>query len=193
MRLADAGAGAAQEPAHDPVGQALRLARRRIGFGDQHVAIGQQGQPPRMLEPGRERAHVQPRRRRRAGIAPVGGRRDVDDRNALDLGADRRARALHRFDRQRAVVAQRVEIKSRRDDQQKNEEEQGGACDPAEHGPHLGSVLDPGNASRAHKKSAAGQGVRNRRHHSRAESPRLFDPKDFSLRHRTGSLKTVPL
>jgi hypothetical protein len=79
-----AGAGALLHELDDPALDALPLLGplRRIGFRDQHVAIGQNIEPARMVEIAREGGHRKPggRGRFRSGRPALGGR-DVDDGN----------------------------------------------------------------------------------------------------------------
>ena len=47
---AGAGTGPAHQHTHHPIGDAVLHARRRIGFGNEQIAIGQQIHPARMIE-----------------------------------------------------------------------------------------------------------------------------------------------
>ncbi len=94
---------------HDPAANTGRILgfRRRVRLGDQHVAVRQDVQPARMLQPACERAHGQPGRRPRLLAFPPADRgRDVDDGDQRGVGLGQHGIRAHAgFDRQRRGVA----------------------------------------------------------------------------------------
>ena len=114
------GAGSLHEEAHRPALEALAVlrTRRRIGLGDQHVAIGQHVEPARMIQvlgegghlqaaapasASRRRASPRPERRSPSGTAP---RRAVAARDSGPMPADTGSCAWSpHADRPRAAMA----------------------------------------------------------------------------------------
>ncbi|MNH23831.1 hypothetical protein D3C79_837430 [compost metagenome] len=84
IRAGDPGTSTFHHLAHDPATNAFAVFRlgRRIGFGDQYVAIGQHIEPARMVQAVGERGDLRARRRdRRAALWPADGGGDVDGRD----------------------------------------------------------------------------------------------------------------
>ena len=75
-----AGAGARHHLVHDPHAQAVAVGPAgRVGFGHEHVAVGQHVQPARVIELVGECHHLRARRgHRRCAAAPAAGRGDLD-------------------------------------------------------------------------------------------------------------------
>ena len=66
----------------DALGPLVGRLGGRIGFGDEHVAIGQHVNPARMVQPARQRSDLEPDRGRGHGaLGPALGRGDVDGGN----------------------------------------------------------------------------------------------------------------
>ena len=104
-----AGAGALHHQPHDPALDALGVLGlgRCVGFGDQHVAVGQHMQPAWMIEVAPECHHAGSRRsQRRHARGPALGGRNVDGRNQRGARGRQRGLGPHaRRDRQLGHLA----------------------------------------------------------------------------------------
>ena len=71
---------------HQVIHQRLRRRRLFLGFRDQHIAVGQDLDPARMVEPGGEGVDLQARRAgRQVPVLPARGHRHLERHDALRL------------------------------------------------------------------------------------------------------------
>ncbi|PAV92579.1 hypothetical protein WR25_24971 [Diploscapter pachys] len=185
-----------EQAAHDPGFDPAAFAGRRIGFGDQHVAVGQAIQPARMIEAARERLHRQAR---------GGGGRFValpaDDIGDLDGGQ----RLVARFGDGGALAGDLIDRQLRRirpgeiDDDRHGDDgdERGDAQDVLQHGTTIRGVGLAGKGAAARclskgvflhaRRSPAATVLRQAQHERGEDVPKSQTPTKKDRRCERGS------